>query len=132
MSKLDLRARILLAALLPAAIIALLLAGFFVTARFADLDETLRERGRSQAHQIAVAAQYGVFSGNAQALQSLAEAGLSEPNTVGVVITGADKQMVGQVASEIRAVQPPEPYKGKGIRYSGEQVRRKAGKTAGA
>jgi large subunit ribosomal protein L6 len=40
--------------------------------------------------------------------------------------------MVGQVASEIRAVQPPEPYKGKGIRYQGEQVRRKAGKTAGA
>ena len=40
--------------------------------------------------------------------------------------------MVGQVAAEIRAVRPPEPYKGKGIRYRGEHVRRKAGKTAGA
>jgi large subunit ribosomal protein L6 len=57
---------------------------------------------------------------------------IDTPNPTTVVITGADKQMVGQVASEIRSVQPPEPYKGKGIRYSGEQVRRKAGKTAGA
>lgn len=48
-----------------------------------------------------------------------------------VVIEGIDKQRVGQVAAEIRAVRPPEPYKGKGIRYQGEQVRRKAGK-AGA
>lgn len=48
-----------------------------------------------------------------------------------VVIEGLDKQKVGQVAAEIRSVRPPEPYKGKGIRYQGEQVRRKAGK-AGA
>ena len=51
-----------------------------------------------------------------------------ENNTV-VKIEGADKQKVGQVAAEIRLVRPPEPYKGKGIRYQGEQVRRKAGKT---
>jgi large subunit ribosomal protein L6 len=57
---------------------------------------------------------------------------IETPNPTTVIIKGADKQMVGQVASEIRAVQPPEPYKGKGIRYQGEQVRRKAGKTAGA
>ena len=44
-------------------------------------------------------------------------------------IEGADKEIVGQVAAELRAVRPPEPYKGKGIRYQGEQVRRKAGKT---
>ncbi len=44
-------------------------------------------------------------------------------------IKGIDKEMVGQVAAEIRAVRPPEPYKGKGIRYLGESVRRKAGKT---
>jgi large subunit ribosomal protein L6 len=44
-------------------------------------------------------------------------------------IEGIDKELVGQVAAEIRAVRPPEPYKGKGIRYQGEQVRRKAGKT---
>lgn len=48
-----------------------------------------------------------------------------------VTVTGADKQMVGQVASKIRGLRPPEPYKGKGIRYTTEQVRRKAGKTAG-
>jgi large subunit ribosomal protein L6 len=46
-------------------------------------------------------------------------------------IEGIDKELVGQVAAEIRKVRPPEPYKGKGIRYQGEQVRRKAGK-AGA
>src|ERR671931_1653579 len=47
-----------------------------------------------------------------------------------VVIRGIDKQKVGQVAAEIRAVRPPEPYKGKGIRYEGEYVRRKVGKRA--
>jgi large subunit ribosomal protein L6 len=47
-----------------------------------------------------------------------------------VKITGIDKEVVGQQAAEIRAVKKPEPYKGKGIRYQGELVRRKAGKTA--
>jgi large subunit ribosomal protein L6 len=47
-----------------------------------------------------------------------------------VVVKGIDKQQVGQVAAEIRAVRPPEPYKGKGIRYEGEYVRRKVGKRA--
>jgi large subunit ribosomal protein L6 len=47
-----------------------------------------------------------------------------------VVVKGIDKQRVGQVAAEIRAVRPPEPYKGKGIRYEGEYVRRKVGKRA--
>jgi len=51
-----------------------------------------------------------------------------ENNTV-VKVDGADKELVGQVAAELRNVRPPEPYKGKGIRYQGEQVRRKAGKT---
>jgi large subunit ribosomal protein L6 len=46
-----------------------------------------------------------------------------------VRISGCDKEMVGQVAANIRGVRPPEPYKGKGIRYTGEKVRRKAGKT---
>lgn len=57
---------------------------------------------------------------------------IDTPNPTTIVISGADKAMVGQVAAEIRLVRPPEPYKGKGIRYSDEQVRRKAGKTAGA
>jgi large subunit ribosomal protein L6 len=47
-----------------------------------------------------------------------------------VIVKGIDKQRVGQVAAEIRAVRPPEPYKGKGIRYAGEYVRRKIGKRA--
>ena len=53
------------------------------------------------------------------------------PTQTEIVIKGVDRQKVGQVAAEIRSVRPPEPYKGKGIRYTGEQVRRKAGK-AGA
>jgi large subunit ribosomal protein L6 len=47
-----------------------------------------------------------------------------------IVVRGIDKQMVGQTAAEIREVRPPEPYKGKGIRYEGEYVRRKVGKRA--
>lgn len=54
------------------------------------------------------------------------------PNQTTIVVSGADKQKVGQAAAEIRGFRPPEPYKGKGIRYQGEHVRRKAGKTAGA
>ena len=57
---------------------------------------------------------------------------ISVENNVIVKIEGIDKEMVGQVAAELRNVRPPEPYKGKGIRYQGEQVRRKAGKTAQA
>lgn len=56
---------------------------------------------------------------------------ISTPAPTQVVVEGIDKQLVGQAAAEIRAVRPPEPYKGKGIRYQGEHVRRKAGK-AGA
>jgi large subunit ribosomal protein L6 len=57
---------------------------------------------------------------------------LDLPDQTTIVVTGVDKQKVGQAAAEIRAFRPPEPYKGKGIRYKGEYVRRKAGKTAGA
>lgn len=49
-----------------------------------------------------------------------------------IIITGIDKALVGQVAADIRSLKAPEPYKGKGIRYVGEQVRRKAGKAATA
>lgn len=51
------------------------------------------------------------------------------PNPNTIVVKGIDKQRVGQVAADIRAIRPPEPYKGKGIRYQGEHVRRKVGKT---
>ena len=57
---------------------------------------------------------------------------ISVDGNVQVKVEGVDKELVGQVAAELRAVRPPEPYKGKGIRYAGEQVRRKAGKTAQA
>jgi large subunit ribosomal protein L6 len=53
------------------------------------------------------------------------------PEQTRIIVRGIDKELVGQVAADIRAVRPPEPYKGKGIRYAGEHVRRKAGK-AGA
>jgi large subunit ribosomal protein L6 len=52
------------------------------------------------------------------------------PSPNQIVVKGIDKQQVGQVAAEVRAVRPPEPYKGKGIRYAGEYVRRKVGKRA--
>ena len=52
------------------------------------------------------------------------------PAPTQVIVKGTDKQKVGQTAAEIRAVRPPEPYKGKGIRYVGEHVRRKVGKRA--
>jgi large subunit ribosomal protein L6 len=52
------------------------------------------------------------------------------PQPTLILVKGIDKQRVGQVASEIRSVRPPEPYKGKGIRYAGEYVRRKVGKRA--
>jgi large subunit ribosomal protein L6 len=49
-----------------------------------------------------------------------------------LVLSGYDKQMVGQVAANIRSLRPPDPYKNKGVRYTGELLRKKAGKTAGA
>jgi large subunit ribosomal protein L6 len=56
---------------------------------------------------------------------------LSAPQPTSIVIEGANKEVVGQVAAELRSLRPPEPYKGKGIKYVGEQVRRKAGKAGG-
>ena len=56
---------------------------------------------------------------------------LTAPAPTSVIIEGADKEIVGQIAAEIRSLRPPEPYKGKGIKYVGEQIRRKAGKAGG-
>jgi large subunit ribosomal protein L6 len=55
---------------------------------------------------------------------------LEVPIPTNIVIAGFDKQLVGQVAAKLRAFRPPEPYKGKGVKYAGEYIRRKAGKTA--
>jgi len=57
---------------------------------------------------------------------------LSAPQPTSIIIEGANKEIVGQVAAELRSLRPPEPYKGKGIKYVGEQVRRKAGKAGKA
>ena len=70
------------------------------------------------ANQIAMAAPSGVT--------------VAVPDPTHITITGADKQKVGQFAAEVRKVRPPEPYKGKGIRYEGEVVRRKSGKAFGS
>ena len=64
------------------------------------------------------------------ALPAGVEAGQDEKNKNIVILRGIDKQLVGQVASDLRALRPPEPYKGKGVRYLGEAVRRKPGKAA--
>ncbi len=56
---------------------------------------------------------------------------VSTPSATNILINGIDKQLVGQVAAKIRSFRPPEPYKGKGVKYDNEQVRRKAGKSAG-
>ena len=53
---------------------------------------------------------------------------ITTPRPIEIVVTGIDKQQVGQVAAEIRAFRPPEPYKGKGVRYAGEYIFRKEGK----
>ena len=53
---------------------------------------------------------------------------IETPTQTEVIVSGVDKQLVGQVASEIRGFRPPEPYKGKGVRYAGERVRRKEAK----
>jgi large subunit ribosomal protein L6 len=51
------------------------------------------------------------------------------PNSTTIVVNGIDKQLVGQIAAQIREKRPPEPYLGKGVKYVGEHIRRKAGKT---
>jgi large subunit ribosomal protein L6 len=65
-------------------------------------------------------------------LEAPAGVTVTVPDATHVVISGSDKQAVGQFAAVVRKVRPPEPYKGKGIRYEGEVVRRKAGKAFGA
>ncbi len=57
---------------------------------------------------------------------------LEAPTQTNITISGIDKQLVGQVAAKIRSFRPPEPYKGKGVKYEGEYIRRKAGKAAAA
>ena len=71
--------------------------------------------------------------GYSHAIEYKAPAGikLTAPTPTSIVVDGANKEVVGQVAAELRSLRPPEPYKGKGIKYVGEQIRRKAGKAGG-
>ncbi len=83
-------------------------------------------RAKKQANGVTISAGYS------HPIQYTAPEGITldvEGETV-VSVSGADRRMVGQVAAEIRSIRPPEPYKGKGIRYAGEVIRRKAGKAA--
>lgn len=78
---------------------------------------------------------YGVklSLGLSHQIEYKAPAGISitAPNPTTVVVAGTSKELVGQVAAEIRSYRKPEPYKGKGVRYAGEAIRRKAGKAGG-
>jgi large subunit ribosomal protein L6 len=69
---------------------------------------------------------------NQVVLEAPAGVTVAVPDPTHVIVSGADKQAVGQFAAVVRKVRPPEPYKGKGIRYEGEFVRRKAGKAFGS
>ena len=69
---------------------------------------------------------------NQVVLEAPAGVSVAVPDPTHVTISGADKQAVGQFAAVVRKVRPPEPYKGKGIRYEGEVVRRKSGKAFGS
>ena len=60
------------------------------------------------------------------------EVGKTASNTTPVTVSGIDKQVVGQTAAKIRALRPPDPYKNKGVRYAGEILRKKEGKTGAA
>jgi large subunit ribosomal protein L6 len=80
----------------------------------AALKGTTLELQVGYSHPVAIAAPAGI------------EFEVPEPTKI--IVRGIDKQLVGQIAADIRAVRPPEPYKGKGIRYTNEKVRRKAGK----
>ena len=57
---------------------------------------------------------------------------IDTPSATSIIVKGIDKQNVGDIAAKIRGIRKPEPYKGKGIRYTDEYVKRKAGKTVGA
>jgi large subunit ribosomal protein L6 len=81
-----------------------------------------------RAQQMGSNVQVAVGFSHAVDVTAPAEINLEVEGTSRIHVRGIDKELVGQVAAEIRRIRPPEPYKGKGIRYEGEYVRRKAGK----
>ncbi|MRG88031.1 50S ribosomal protein L6 [Salinibacillus xinjiangensis] len=83
-------------------------------------------RAQKQGNKVVVNAGYS----HPVELDSVEGIEVEVPSNTKIVVKGIDKEKVGAVAANIRAIRPPEPYKGKGIRYEGEYVRRKEGKTA--
>lgn len=104
----DIRTRVLLVALIPAALIALLLTVFFINARLDDLDEALRHRGRSVAQQLAAAADYGVFSGNRDALAILVDAVRRQSGAQAVVIADLQGQILAQSGAPADCILPAQ------------------------
>ncbi len=92
------RSRVLLVAIVPSVILASLMYAYFISTRFADLDESLRNRGRAVARQLAAASEYGVFAGNRELLQNLSTAALREPDVTAVAI----RDNAGQVLARGR------------------------------
>lgn len=100
MKPLDIRSRMLLAALLPVTLVAILLAAVFLVVRFGDVDDAQNQRSRSMARQLASASEYGLFSANITHLQTIASGALREPDVSSVLIVDA----LGQIL--VRAGRP--------------------------
>ncbi|MFN4349437.1 MAG: ATP-binding protein [Hylemonella sp.] len=95
----DIRDRMLLAALLPVTLVAVLLSSVFLAGRYADLDEAHQQRARSLARQLASASEYGLFSANASSLQAIAAGALREPDVRSVMILNAQGQALALAGS---------------------------------
>lgn len=111
MKRLDIRTRVLLAAIIPATLIAVLLAWYFTRNRIADLETSIFSRGNALIRQLAVASEYGVFSGNRERLRQLADSTMREADLSGVAIQDAAGEVLaarGRLAG-IAANQRPLP-----------------------
>ena len=111
MKRLDIRTRVLLAAIIPATLIAVLLAWYFTRNRIADLETSIFSRGNALIRQLAVASEYGVFSGNRERLRQLADSTMREADLSGVAIHDAAGEVLaarGRLAG-IAANQRPLP-----------------------
>ncbi len=106
MSRLDIRLRMLLTALLPVVMVSAMLAIFFIFARFDDLQESYQERTRSVVRQLAMASEFGLFSGNPSQLQAVVSGVLREPDVIGVVVLDKGGQLLAHAgdASAARSV----------------------------
>lgn len=107
MRRWDIRTRVLLAAIIPATLIAIVLAWYFTRTRLAELDESLQARGHAVVRQLAAASEYGVFSGNRDLLRQLVESALREDEVAGVVILDAGGETLAGGGRAITPVAKP-------------------------